>query len=216
MAQPETARDGGFDSTYGDTGGTDWWAQSPTADITLSPTREGTPLLPPVEDLSAPPHREVAGRATAVDFGIAEWTPYHRPWYRKPRVLAVIGAVVAVAVTAVVVMVSRDGSATGDETTVAPPAPTSSSPGATTVPPNSAGTPQTALLPPPPPPPLTAEQITPPPVARQWPRYEPPSQTKPAAPTVSSPPSMSFAPKPVTPPQTATPGQNRGGHHGFF
>jgi hypothetical protein len=221
MAQSETAQGGGFTYRFDDAGGADWCSESSAGDTAPGPLAEDPDPAPLREyrHSSAPARGEPVGSEGSADFGITAWTPYRRAWYRKSRVIAVTGAVVALAVVAVVLMVGRDGRAAGDEPDVARAASTNSSPAPTAAPPHSAGTPQTALLPPapPPPPPPTAEQMTPPPiVTRQWPRYEPPSQTKPAAPTVSSPPSMSFAPKPVTPPQTAAPGQNRGGHHGFF
>jgi hypothetical protein len=218
MAQSGTAQDGGLNYTFGD-GGADWWGENRAEDRNPGHVGEGPDLALRREDRdgSSPTHQEAGGSGTP-DFGITEWTPYRRPWYRKPSVILKIGAVVAFAVAAVVLVVGRDGSAAGNETTVTPAPTTSSISEPAPPPPRSEGTPQTAaLLPPPPPPPPTAEQVTPPPVVtRQWPRYESPAQTEPLAPRVSSPPSMSFAPKPVTPPQTATPGTNRGGHHGFF
>ena len=199
----------------GDAGGTDWWGEHLLADTAANRTEAGHDLPPRREHqrVSPPTRGESSGSGAAATFGIAEWTPYRRPWYGTPSAIAVIGAVIAIAVTAVVLVVGRGSNGAGDETPVAPAA-TTGSPSA--APPRSAGTPQTALLPPAPPPP-PAEQMTPPPVVtHQWPRYEAPTQATPSAPKVSAPPSMSFAPKPVTPPQTAVPGTNKGGHHGFF
>jgi hypothetical protein len=119
---------------------TDWWNENPVADTAAGHTGAGPDLRPRREDWrdSAPTHREVAGSGAAVDFGITEWTPYRRPWYRKTSAITVIGAVVAIAVTAVVLVAGRDGSAAGDETTVAPAVRTSSGHGPTTGPPHSA------------------------------------------------------------------------------
>lgn len=217
MAQRRTAQHGGFHYPLGDAGGTDRWNEYLAAGTDTGHSGAGPDFWPRHEDRrdSAPTRSEAAGSGTAVRFGIAEWTPYRRPWYRKTNAIAVIGAVVAIAVIAVALVVGRGGSGAGDETRPVAPAATTGSPSA--APPRSAGTPQTALLPPAPPPPPSAEQMSPPPVVtRQWPRYEAPTQANPPAPKVSAPPSMSFAPKPVTPPQTAAPGTNKGGHHGFF
>ena len=98
----------------------------------------------------------------------------------QTHVVVVIGAVAAIAVTAVVLILGRDGSATGGDATVAPAATTGSSPGPTALPPRSAGTPQTALLPPAAPPPApTAEQMTPDPAPTYpRPRYRTPPHTK--------------------------------------
>ena len=90
MAQSRIAQDGGFDYSSGDVGGTDRCGEDLIAETPPGHNGQSPDLTLRREDGHdpAPRHREADGRRTAADFGITEWTPYRRPWFRKPTWLS--------------------------------------------------------------------------------------------------------------------------------